>query len=281
MNIRSWKIGALLGMAGVLCAVAFLSFMPETEGKPENNENFQVGDNGTDAKRAERRKRAKRRRNEAARTGDAKKTKEKPKFALDDDDEARLNEEQRKTIAAIRAALDAEDSAKLLKLVQKLQASDEWPDGIPKSIKMAAVEALGWFGSKCLPEIAGFLGDGDSEVVQSAIEKYEDALSDFDLSDYDRAKILIEASKVINDADAMESMLFELINMRNSVAAATMKELMVYGNAATKSVLPESIEFITGEENITTPEQIDEWAKQNPDDPDDDDFYGGSNNSGA
>ena len=70
---------------------------------------------------------------------------------MDDDDEANLNAEQRKMIEAIRAALDENDRKKVLALVQKLQTSDDWPDGIPKSIKMASIKALGWFGGSCLP----------------------------------------------------------------------------------------------------------------------------------
>ncbi len=279
MNLKSWKIGALVGMAGVLCVVGYLSFSSDSGKKPAKEENPVEVTDGKNARRNERKKRAKGRRNEVARTGEAKEAKKKPTFALDDDDEAKLNAEQRKMIEAIRAALDAEDRPRVLKLVQALQASDEWPDGIPKSIKMAAIEALGWFGSSCLPEIAGFLGDSDSEVVQSAIEKYEEALSDFDLSDRERSTILIEASKVINDADAMDSMLFELNNMRHSVAVATLKELMVSGNAATKSALPDNIAFYIGEENITTPEQLDQWLKENPDDEDDEAFYGGAKNN--
>ena len=120
------------------------------------------------------------------------------------------------------------------------------------------------------------MADGDEEVVQSAIEKYEEALSDLDLSDRDRSLILIQASKVIDDADAMDSMLFELNNMRHSVAVKTLKVLMAEGNKATKQVLPEAIEFYTGEENINSPLKLDEWLKQNPDEEGDDEFYGGT-----
>ena len=200
----------------------------------------------------------------------------KPAFALDDDDESNLTEVQRSLIEAIRAALDAENKDEVLKLVQRLQKSPEWPDGIPKSIKMAAIEALGWFGSSCLPELAGFLADGDEEVVQAAVDKYEEMLSDFDLSARERSEILIQASKVINDADAIDSMLFELNNMPNSIAVETIKRLMIEGNAATKQVLPENVEFFTGEENMNTFEKLDEWLKENPDDEDDEEFYGGS-----
>ena len=209
-------------------------------------------------------------------TGTRAGVREKPRFELDEDDESKLNDEQRKTINAIRLALDNDDRKTVLQLVQTLQKSEEWPDGIPKSIKMAAIEALGWFGSSCLPELAGFLADADSEVVEAAIERFEEMLSDIDLSDRERSKILVQASKVIDDSDAMDSMLSELNNMRHSVAIETIKQLMAEGGAATKSILTEAIEFYTGEEGLDTPEKLDKWLKENPDDEDDEEFYGAS-----
>lgn len=267
---KSWKIGALLGIAGMLCVVIFMSLNRESDPKTNDNENSVVKDEGKRPRRNVSKKKVKKRRDPAKQASDSK---DKPIFALDDDDEAKLNAEQRKMIEAIRAALEDEDRARVLKLVQALQASKEWPDGIPKSIKMAAIDALGWFGSSCLPEIAGFLGDGDPEVVQSAIDKFEEALADVDLSDRERAKILLEAAKVIDDEDTMDSMLFELNNMRHSVAIATMKQLMETGTPATKAVLQENIDLYTGEEDLTTPEQLDEWLRENPDDEDDEEFY--------
>ena len=213
--------------------------------------------------------------------GAKKVKKEKPTFALDDDDESNLTEAQRRIIEAIRAALEDNNREEVLKLVQKLQKSQEWPDGIPKSIKMAAIEALGWFGSSCLPELTGFLADSDAEVVQTTVEKFEEMLSDFDLSARERSEILVQASKVIDDADAIDSMLFELNNMPRSIAVETIKRLMAEGNAATKSVLPDNVEFFTGEENMDTPAKLDEWLKQNPDDEGDEEFYGGSSAEGS
>jgi hypothetical protein len=198
----------------------------------------------------------------------------KPSFDIDDEEEKKLTSEQRELLVAIRKALDDDDQKMVLKFVHKLQKSPEWPDGIPKSIKMAAIDALGWFGSSCLPEIAGFLADADGEIIQSAVEKYEEALGDFDLSDRERSVILVEASKVITDSDAMDMMLFELNNMRHSVAVETIKQLLEVAGEATKAVLPDNIEFYTGEEGMNTPEKLDEWLKENPDDPDDEEFFG-------
>jgi len=206
--------------------------------------------------------------------GKSKEERKRPTFVLDDNDEASLNEEQRKTIMAIREALGNDDRKMVLRLVQKLQKSDEWPDGIPKSIKMAAIEALGWFGSSCLPELAGFLGDSDEEIVQSAVDKYQEMLADADLSDRERSEILVQASKVIDDAEALDSMMFELNRMRHSVAVATIKQMMAEGNATTQLVLPDNIEFYTSEESLDTPEKLDEWLEKNPDEEGDEEFYG-------
>jgi hypothetical protein len=199
----------------------------------------------------------------------------KPGFDIPDEEEAKLNAEQKKLIAEIRAALDRDDEKKLCALVQKMQASDEWPDGIPRKIRLTAIEALGWFGASCLPEIAGFLVDGDEEILQVAIGKYEEALGDFDLSDRERSEILIMAAKSINDADALDAMLFELNNMRHSVAVSTIKTLMGIQNEALRSVLPDNIEFYTGEDNMNSAGALDRWLAENPDDEMDEEFYGG------
>ena len=214
-----------------------------------------------------------------ARTNAETKGRKELVFQLDSADEKALNEEQRKTIDAIRAALDNDDRKQVLKLIQTLQNSDEWPDGIPKSIKLAAIEALGWFGSSCLPELSGFLADADKEVVQAAIDRYQEMLSDVDLSDFERAEILVQASRVIDDADAMDMMLMELNDMRHSVAINTIKQLMSVGNKATQSVLPGNIEFYTGEEGMDSPKKLDAWLQENPDDESDPDFYGGTKNT--
>lgn len=208
-------------------------------------------------------------------------SREKPVFALDEDDEANLTDAQRTLIAEIRKALDDENESELLKLIQQLQASKEWPDGIPKAIKIAAIEALGWFGPSTLPELVGFIADSDSDVVDSAIELWEEAISDIDLSDREKAAILLEAAKVVYDADVMDSMLFELNNMRHSVAVETIKTLLSSENPAVKETLQENIDLYTGEEEMNTPEKLDEWLAENPDDEDDDTFYGGEAASDA
>ncbi len=197
-------------------------------------------------------------------------------FSIDDDDEAKLNDRQRKQISDIRSALDNNDKRRVLALVHEIQASDEWPDGVPKSVKKAAMDALAWFGAAGIVELADFIGDKDAEISQAAIEKYEEALSDIDLSDRERSLILVHAAKFVNDAEAMDTMMFELNNMRHSVGVETIKQIWENGTPAAKSVLQDNVDFFTGEENINTPEMLDKWLAEHPDDPDADDFYGGS-----
>lgn len=182
---------------------------------------------------------------------------EKPTFDLEEDEEAKLNEEQRLLIAEIRRALDAEDLKSLLKLVAKMQASEEWPDGIPVPIRVAAIQSLGWFGISGLPEIAGFLADPNAEVLSSAIEAYENALIEAN-GDGELSQIVIAACQMINDADAVESFLLEINNMRPSVAVETLKEIHVSGSQAAKDALPETLEFFTGEEGMTA-DKLDDW----------------------
>jgi len=265
--------------AVALGAVSFVIYNAGKE-EPETPQKMDVGKPGKkneiDKKRPNR-KRVRPARKERVESTSTKKP--KPTFDLPDDEEAKLNEEQRALIAEIRRALDSNDEKKLCALVQKMQASNEWPDGIPRSIRLTAIEALGWFGATCLPEIAKFLEDGDEEVLQSAIDKYQEALSDFDLSDRERSIILLEAAKFINDADALDSMLFELNNMRHSVAVSTLKNLMKIDNAALKSILPDNIDFYTGEEGMYSPQMLDQWLVDNPDDEFDEEFYGGAKNA--
>lgn len=279
--MKKYIIVSVVVVVAVVAAVAFFALRGGESAEPQNKPKVSESPrdkrgNRDRVRRGSQVVRKKGLKGKVAESGAVKVAKKKPTFALDDDDEANLNEEQRKMIEAIRAALSDEDRKTVLKLVNRLQKSPEWPDGIPKSIKLAAIEALGWFGSSCLPELAGFLADADGEVVEAAIDRYEEMLGDFELSDRERANILVEASKIINDAEAMDSMLFELNNMRHSVAVDTIKRLMVEGNAATKSILPENVEFYTGEEGMDSPEKLDEWYKQNPDEEDDEEFYGGT-----
>ena len=211
---------------------------------------------------------------------------QKPGFDIGEAEKS-LNEEQRKLLEEIRKALREDDFRQLMKLVHRLQSSDEWPDGIPKAIKMAALKALGWYGGKTLPEVVGFLADLDREVVDLASSYWDDAIAELDhdvdlmdaagnVKEAGIATNIKSASRVVNDPETMESILSEIqASLRHSVAVDTVKDILQNGNAVAKEKIVSAIEDLTGSEEIKTAEQLDEWLKRNPDDPDDDFMYGG------
>ena len=205
---------------------------------------------------------------------------ERPKFELPSAEEEKLTALQQKLLEEIRAALRADDYKTLMKLVRKMQSSDEWPDGIPNAIKKAALEALGWYGSKCLPEIIPFLADADPQIVADAISQWEDAIAECD-SDREVSEQVKLASRVVVDNESVESILVESMNMRNSVAIETFKDVLANGNAAAKAKVLEQIADFTDDATITTAEQLDAWLKNHPDDPGDEEMYGGIDDAAA
>lgn len=159
---------------------------------------------------------------------------------------------------------------------------------VPKSLKLAAIAALDWFGSKgVLNEGAGggdsaslidFMTDADPEISESALDAFEDSLNDFDMSDYVRAELLKTVLKAVNDTDRIESMISSLDNMRNSVKADTIISLMETGTDNVKATMKEELEFYT-DMDITTVDGVRQWKADNPDDECDPEFYGGSSDN--
>lgn len=202
---------------------------------------------------------------------------DKPTFDIDDDEEAKLTNEQRELLAQIRQALEDEKADYLVRLVRKLQASNEWPDGVPLAIRQAAIDALGWFGGPCLAEIAGFLIDPDEDVLESAVDAYESALIEAD-GDRELSLIVMAASKVLNDFDSMDSILMSLNDMRPSCQWETIQEIWNTGTPNAKKAVQEMISFITDDENAKTLEDLQAYyndpSGKNWDAADAEDVYG-------
>lgn len=184
---------------------------------------------------------------------------------VDDEERKKLTEEQCETLEGIRRAHDDEDREALVKIVRKMQSVKGWNTSVPLVIRSEAMDALGWFGVPCLPEIAGFLADPDKNVLDAAVEQFDDAVEDSELSDAARADIMVMASQVIIDPDAMDSMLFELNNINRNVAVEAIKKMWASANKTTKELLADAVESFTGEEGIDTPDKLDDWLSQNPD----------------
>lgn len=209
---------------------------------------------------------------------------------LSSDELSSLSAEFRKILEDLQVALDADDWRKTTKIVQRMQESSEWPDGVPSVLHHAAIEALKWFGSHTAPELVGYLGSSDTEVVESATEAMIDLLGDFSLSDSERSALMLGYMKVIRDSDTIETMLFELNNMRPTVRAETALAIFKSENNVACKVLQEELDFYFGDAEgyeVSGPEGIqrylDDAERAYTEDPElaasDEEFYGGEKNA--
>ena len=168
----------------------------------------------------------------------------KPDFFADLEEDKKMTAEMKKIFLELQAALDLEDAKKVYALVHKLQLMDEWPDGIPREVKLKALQALSWFGASGMAEAIGFLADHDPEVRQASLEKFEEMLTDWDLGDTGISEIIKQVVKVVHDKDALDAFYFELNNMRPTVKAETVLAIYDSENPDAIAVLKDSMEFV-------------------------------------
>ena len=208
----------------------------------------------------------------------------KPDFLSDLDEEKKMTAEMKRMFLDLQAALDLEDSRKVYALVHKLQLMDEWPDGIPREVKLKALQALSWFGASGMAEAIGFLADSDPEIRQASLEKFEEMLTDWDLGDTGISEIIKQVVKVVHDKDALDAFYFELNNMRPTVKADTVLAIYDSKNPEAISVLKDSMEFIfeSADGEIKTRADVEQYltdARQDYEDnpekaEEDEEFYG-------
>ena len=178
------------------------------------------------------------------RNAGGKTERERPDFSVaDEDDEVLTSPQFRALLAEIRAAYDANSRHRIVNVVRRMQQSSEWPDGIPSSLHKAAINALMWFGGSVAPELLGYLGASDAEVVSDATDAIMDAISDFSISDHERSALMLGCVKMIKDADTLDTMIMELGNMRPTVRAKTGIGIANSGNTVAVEVLGENLEF--------------------------------------
>ena len=202
---------------------------------------------------------------------------EKPNLLEDLDDEAKLTAAELALLNELQDGVDRESFRDVVKTVEKIQKMirEKGFDGVPVALRAEAVEALGWFTPDSLAELLGFMADTDPDVLDDVMTKFEDAIDDAELGDRALSEILKSVAKVLDNEEALDALFMGIeSDMRNSVAVATYKEIIKTGSDAAKSRVWESIEDFTGEDDIKTIEQLDEWLKENPDDEDDEDFFG-------
>ena len=271
MKIKSLPVligGAALATVLIVgVGVYFFSSPPEHEQQTEER------------KTEKKAKRKKRPRKERIRRTEAKADKDASGEAAksDADEEASLTAAQKALLDELQDAVDDDSLRRVAKIVRSIQ--DQYLKGgdaaIPPYMREQAVEALSWFLPDSLAELIGFMADSNPEVLDDVMKNFTEGIDDAELSDRELAEIFKKIAPIIEDDDAIDAILMGLENdMRNSVAVNTYKELFKTASPAIKARLAESIQDFTGEDDISTPEQLDAWLKENPDDEDDEDFYG-------
>ena len=198
---------------------------------------------------------------------------------IGDVDDSSLTEAQKAQLDELHEALDDDSFRRVAKIAEKIQ--DQYRKGgdaaVPPYMREKAVEALSWFLPDSLADLIGFMADSNPEVLEDVMMNFTLGLSDAELGDRELAAIFKKIGPLIKDEDAIDAVLMRLENdMRNSVAVDTYKELFKTGSDAIKKRLVESMQNFTGKDDITAPEQLDAWLKENPDGKDDEASYGKS-----
>lgn len=121
---------------------------------------------------------------------------------------ARFSQADKKLAEVVQEALDADDADKTIKAAVELMTSSN-----PEA-RSHAVDALGWFGLKALPELTMLMGDSNEDVAQNAINAWESGFSEIEEAQT-RLKVSTMALNALSSKDALVS-----IGAQFSVAAS-------------------------------------------------------------
>ena len=271
-------IGLPLILVGMLLCWRYLS--SEDERPASNQTSHSTRSRDPRSRRIRRQSRDARIAERRARAADRSVTEVRVKpmlLELEANEEAELTELGLKLLKDLQAALDAENFKEVSRLAASLQdvrTAYGTDDAVPALLRRRVIEALGWFGAAAAPDLIVYLSDTDPEVMQLALDQLMMALDDISLGDRDRAGIIKQIAAVMTDDDGLDRMMMEISNMRNSVGIETIVDIFATGTPEAVAKMPETLQFFTGEDNITTVEDAEEWYRQNPDGEYDEDLYG-------
>lgn len=189
---------------------------------------------------------------------------------LDEDLQDQLTDLQQRLYVLLQKALEAEDLSTVRAVVARINRMGK----VPVALRAAVVAAFRDMEIAAMPDLMPYIVDPDPEVSQEALEGVLDDLSNPDLSDYERAETVKAFLESVTDADLVETLLDQLLEMRNSVKADTVVDIMQNGSSTAKKVLSEYLETYL-DEGITSVEDVQKWKLQNPDEPEDPETYGG------
>lgn len=195
------------------------------------------------------------------------------------DDEELLSPVQKSVLEDIQRALDADDVRALRKALSRFTASTSKGGlggyaNVPRVIRSAAVQALGWFGKDAAVDLIDFMADADEEISSDAFDQFEQVLQDIDMGDAERAAIVKATARALTDSDRIDTLLASLSDMRNSVKGETVIAILADGTDQVKAMMLEQMDTYL-DEGIATEDDVRKWMAENPDDSGDEDMYGG------
>ena len=169
-----------------------------------------------------------------------------------------FTEDEKVYLKKLRAALEANDNKQIVAIARLAARSGN------AEVKGRAIDALGWVGADALPELTEFLMDDDEDVVQAAIDKWEEAIRECE----DEADIInntMLGMMAIKDESACDYLSMNLIKSGEaSLAVEAIVELMACDNEACHGPAKEAYEWITDNE-WTGPDAAKLWIETHPD----------------
>ncbi len=208
----------------------------------------------------------------------------KPNINLEDDEYADLTPEMRSILTQLQEALDNDNATGVSSVCAKIQKiiQERGEKAVPVVVRENAVEALGLSLPHSLPELMGFMADGNADVRDAVQEGLEDLFNDPTVGDRNLGPILTSLGKVVTDEDLIETMITSLeSDLRNSIMVETYTQILKTGTEEMKQKVRESIDELldVDDEEVTLTdsqrvEGLEKFLKEEPDDEEDDDFYG-------
>jgi len=170
--------------------------------------------------------------------------------------------EDQKILAAAAAAIEKDDLELARSLAEKALASDN------SELRLAVVDALGWFGEDAMAELTPFLSDRDSEVAEAAVSHWKDALQEIE-EDGMKAGVVEMSLKALADKDLLEDVADELIGIDELAAIQVIANVIEVGSDSAAAAVKEVYDNITGEK-WSGVDAAEEWLQENYTSDDDD-----------
>lgn len=193
-------------------------------------------------------------------------------------DEERLSALAEHVIQQLKDAAWNADLPRLQKLIAAIFANPRASlcmGSVPVAVRRQIVESLGMCGVAGLPELVEFIGDENPSVAKEALEMFETRVDDFSLSDVDRAPLIVAAAKIVSDPMELTGLMQNMTLLRNSLKVDVFAEILKSGTAAAQEAVRSKMQTLTGEENLTSAADGEDWLERNPDGENDDVWFGG------